>query len=215
MPTAAEARDLVADLLALVHRCHARGWVLATSGNFSARVDGERFVVTASGLDKGALGVEDLGFVWFDGRASFPPGRRASAETPLHAALYARDPGIHAIAHTHSTAATVLSRAATGAVTLRGWEMLKGLAGVTSHEATITLPVVANDQDVPRLAEAAGRALDAAPGAVGYLIAGHGLYTWGTSIAEATRHVEALEFALGCELAARSLAAAGGGGGPR
>ena len=193
---------VAAALVALVRRCHARGWVLATSGNFSVRTGADRFLITASGFDKGELGEGDLGTVWLDGRQEFPAGRRASAETPLHAALYARDHEIGAIAHTHSRAATILSRqVGVGTLELLGWEMQKGVAGVASHEQRVALPVVANDQDTTRLAAAADARLgDDTPG---YLIAGHGLYTWGADIAAAARHVEALEFLLDCELATR------------
>ncbi|MCC6998981.1 MAG: methylthioribulose 1-phosphate dehydratase [Deltaproteobacteria bacterium] len=185
-------------------RCHARGWLQATSGNFSLRADADSFLISASGLDKGRLTEADLGQVWLDGRVAFAPGQRPSAETPLHAALYARDPAIGAIAHTHSVAATVLSRAVEAAgqasLELTGWEMAKGLRGVTTHQARVRLPVVGNDQDTTRLAASVGAVLGDAPG---YLIAGHGLYTWGRDVAEAARHVEALEFLLECELQQR------------
>jgi methylthioribulose-1-phosphate dehydratase len=47
------------------------------------------------------------------------------------------------------------------------------------------------------LARLAGQVRDilmADRAAHGFLISGHGLYTWGQSIAEAERHVEILEF---------------------
>jgi methylthioribulose-1-phosphate dehydratase len=43
------------------------------------------------------------------------------------------------------------------------------------------------------------------PDCVGYLIRGHGLYTWGPRMADALRHVEAFEFLFECELKTRSL----------
>lgn len=166
------------------------------------RTGEQSFVITASGVDKGAIEDADLGSVWLDGTTEFQGGRRPSAETPLHAALYARDLDIGAIAHTHSIAATVLSRRALGegVLVLEGWEMAKGISGVTSHEARVRLPVVANDQDTRRLADAVATRLLGAPG---YLLAGHGLYTWGRDLAETARHVDALEFLLECELEQR------------
>ena len=198
----ADARQ-VALLLELVLRCHARGWLQATSGNFSLRASADSFLITASGLDKGRLTESDLGQVWLDGRVAFAPGQRPSAETPLHAALYARDPAIGAVAHTHSVAATVLSRAAAASkrvVELTGWEMAKGLRGVSSHRARVWLPVVDNDQDTTRLAASVDAVLGDAPG---YLSAGHGRSTGGRDVAEAARHLEALEFLLECELLQR------------
>jgi methylthioribulose-1-phosphate dehydratase len=194
--------DLAASLLALAARCHARGWALATSGNFSARLDASRFAITASGRDKGALDRGDLLVVDLDGRA-LGPGR-PSAETPLHAALYRRRPRVGAVAHTHSVAATVLSRAhlAAGQMVLSGWEMQKALAGVTSHEDCTRLPIFANDQDTQRLARLIDTALGDEEAVHGYLIAGHGLYAWGRDVEEAGRHVEGLEFLLECALRA-------------
>lgn len=60
--------------------------------------------------------------------------------------------------------------------------------------------MVANDQDIDRLAAAADAALDAAPGARAYLIEGHGVYAWGSDLAAAARHLEALDYLLGIEL---------------
>src|SRR5690349_8842288 len=128
-------------LLSLARRCHSRGWALATSGNFSVRMDRHRFAITGSGLDKGALRPEDLLVVDLEGT---PLGDgRPSAETPLHAQIYRRRPWVKAIAHTHSVAATVLSRALAreGYLVLSGFEMLKALVGLQSHEATLRLPI--------------------------------------------------------------------------
>lgn len=195
--------ELAAALLAVAARCHARGWALATSGNFSARLGPDSFAITASGRDKGALAPDDLLAVDLDGRPM--RGGKPSAEAALHAALYRRWPEVGAVVHTHSVAATVLSRAhaARGALLLAGYEMQKAIAGVTTHEATVRVPIFANDQDVPRLAREVDAALDAGEIVPGYLIAGHGLYTWGADVAEAGRHVEGLEFLLECALHAR------------
>jgi methylthioribulose-1-phosphate dehydratase len=192
------ADDAVAELIAVGRDFAARFWVPATSGNFSRRIDARRIAVTLSGRDKGALGEDDFAVVALD--EALPPG--VSAEAPLHLALYRRDPAIGAVLHVHSLAATLASQAkeAAGEIMLAGYEMLKAFAGVTTHATRVTVPVFANDQDIPALAERVEARLDALPGAVGYLIAGHGLYAWGRSMAEARRHVEAFDFLLACEL---------------
>jgi methylthioribulose-1-phosphate dehydratase len=104
------------------------------------------------------------------------------------------------VLHVHAPATTVVSLVGRDAMTLSGYEMLKALAGVTTHNHVETIPVVPNDQDTARLAEIADDFLDRSPRAHAYLIAGHGIYTWGRSVAEARRHVEALEFLFECEL---------------
>jgi len=80
------------------------------------------------------------------------------------------------------------------AVAIEGYEMLKGLAGVTSHEHRELVPIVENDQDMPRLAGRVGDTLASHPEAHAFLLRRHGLYTWGETLADAERHVEILEF---------------------
>ena len=130
-----------------------------------------------------------------------------SAETPLHVARYRRDSGVGAIVHVHTVAATVLSRAdaAQEFVELEGFEMHKSLRGVTTHEGTLRLPIFANDQDTSRLAGHIEATLPAQAPVPGYLLAGHGLYAWGATTADAQRHLEGLEFLLQCSLEERRL----------
>jgi methylthioribulose-1-phosphate dehydratase len=187
-----------------------RGSVPATSGNFSMRVAREgaaaegapsRWIaITRSGADKGDLAEDDI--LAADVGAPPPPG--SSAETPLHLALYRDRPDCAAVVHTHADAAAVLSlvHAEEGRLVLRGWELLKALR---THEASVEIPVFGNDQDVAALAARVSASLAARPDAVAYLLAGHGLYTWGSSAAEAKRHAVALEHLLTCELQRRRL----------
>ncbi|MGC9007673.1 MAG: methylthioribulose 1-phosphate dehydratase [Halothiobacillaceae bacterium] len=178
----------------------SRGWVPATSSNFSARLDEARCLLTVSGRHKGRLTTDDFLRVAIDSGFSLDAGKRPSAEALLHTQLYAREPAIGCVLHTHSMPATVLSRLTCGALELEGYELAKAFSGVDSHEATLTIPVFANDQDIPRLAAEVDAWLDAHGLPVGYLIEGHGLYTWGATVEDAVRHVEALEFLLECEL---------------
>lgn len=178
----------------------ARGWVPATSGNFSARVDATRIAITRSGADKGNLTPSDIVLLGLE--EPIPPG--VSAETPLHVERYRRDPRVGAIMHFHTVAGTVLSRACPRSVDVVGLEMQKGLRGVMTHEGRVSIPVFGNSQDTAGLALTVEKELKegAAPG---YLLAGHGMYAWGTDPAEARRHAEALEFLLACALEERRL----------
>ena len=180
-------------------RFYSRNWVLATSGNFSAVMSHSPLVlcITQSGAHKGTLGSRD--FLTIDS-ATRPIGRttaRPSAEARLHVEIVrARKAG--AVLHTHSVWATMLSdrHADQGGIAIQGLEMLKGLEGVTSHKHREWLPILENDQDMGRLAGELARRLTMHPEAHGVLLRGHGLYSWGATIAEAERHVEALEFLL-------------------
>jgi methylthioribulose-1-phosphate dehydratase len=198
-------RQVAGELVAAARELAALGWTPATSSNFSMRLDDRHAAITVSGLDKGRLTEDGIMVVDLDGR---PAGdaRRPSAETVLHTGLYRRDPGIGCVLHTHSRVQTVASRlfAAQGAVRLAGYELAKALAGVTTHDVIVDLPVLANTQDMPALAAQVDALLDAGP-LSGYLIAGHGMYAWGRDLAEARRHLEAFEFMLACELDVRRL----------
>jgi methylthioribulose-1-phosphate dehydratase len=185
-------------------RFYARGWVLGTSGNFSAVTSLQplRIAITASAVNKGDLQVGDIlqcdehGAAVADGAASNgDPLARPSAETRLHLEIV-RHRSARAVLHTHSIWTTVLSdlHAATGGFSIDGYEMLKGLHGVSSHEHREWIPIVDNDQDMVRLARRVADLLEQQPCAHAFLLRRHGLYTWGDSVAEAERHVEILEF---------------------
>jgi methylthioribulose-1-phosphate dehydratase len=203
----ADARVAAAEALGPVAATlHARGWTPATSSNFSVRLDAGHCVVTVSGGDKARIGPEQLMVVDLDGRpVHAAPGARPSAEAGLHRALYRRDPAVGAVLHTHAPNAVLAARlAGADRIVLEDYELLKAFAGVTTHATRLEIPVVPNDQDIDALAAAADARLDAAgPGCPAYLIAGHGVYAWGADLAEALRHLEALDYLLGLELELR------------
>ncbi len=196
-------RDVANEIAAIGRLAAARGWVPATSGNFSRRIDERHIAITRSGIDKGAIEADDVVALALD--APLPGG--VSAETPLHLARYRADSTIGAIGHVHSLAATVLSRAdaAHGYIEMHGFEMQKALDGCVTHESTLRIPVFANDQDTAALAQRIEVELATLPAVPGYLLAGHGLYAWGSTMNDARRHLEGIEFLLGCVLEERRL----------
>ena len=198
-------RHLAGEIITNVRELALAGWTPATSSNFSRRLDDRHAAITVSGRDKGHLTEQDIMVVDFDGRA-VGSDHRPSAETLLHTQLYRRFPGIGCVLHTHSQAQTVASRlyAGIGHVHLEGYELLKAFSGNTTHETELDLPVLPNTQNMPTLAAQVDALLDQ-DCMWGYLIDGHGLYAWGSDMAEARRHLEAFEFLLGCELDLRNL----------
>ncbi|MBB1088929.1 methylthioribulose 1-phosphate dehydratase [Lysobacter sp. SG-8] len=193
------------DLIAGIRVLSERGWTPATSSNFSMRLDPGHVAITVSGRDKGRLERDDIMVVDLEGRP-VATSLRSSAETLLHTQLYARYPEIGCVLHTHSLVQTVASRlfAGAGHVHLEGYELLKAFHGNHTHEMAVELPVLPNSQDMPVLAAQVDALLDR-QSMWGYLIDGHGLYAWGRDLAEATRHLEAFEFLLACELELRKL----------
>lgn len=182
---------------------YGQGWSPATSSNYSARIDQDHIAITVSGRHKGQLGAGDVMVVDLQGKP-VQSDCRSSAETLLHTVLYQVFPEVGAVLHTHSVKATVLSRLlpAGQPLTLEGYELQKAFAGVESHESRLTIPVFDNTQDIPALAQATREWFRNHPEQPGYLIRGHGLYTWGTTMADCLRHVEAFEFLFDCELEA-------------
>ena len=186
---------------------YGRGWSPATSSNYSARLTSAEVLLTVSGKHKGQLAPDDLLAVDMAGN-SLEEGKKPSAETLLHTQLYRWKPEIGAVLHTHSVNATVLSRLALGdSLVFADYELQKAFSGISSHESQVLVPIFDNDQDIARLAARVQPWLDAHPDCVGYLIRGHGLYTWGEKMSDALRQVEAFEFLFDCELKLRMLLA--------
>lgn len=176
---------------------YGRGWVLGTSGNFSALIETApiRVCITASGNEKGTL--NESHFLEIDGSGEVISGDgKPSAETALHLAIYRLIPEAGSILHTHSVWGTILSDVyfERKAIEIEGYEMLKGLAGVKTHLHREKVPIIENSQDYVALAEEVERVIRENPSIHGVYLRRHGLYTWGDTIAEAKRHIEIFEF---------------------
>ena len=177
---------------------HHRGWSLGTSSNYSVVVKRAplTLLMTGSGFDKGRLTSEQFLLVNENAAAIGETTLKPSAEALLHTALAKHGAG--AVLHTHSVAATVLGEhfVKDGALRIAGYEMLKGLSGITTHEAEAVIEIYPNTQDIASLATVIESRLQGTTNPLrhGFLMAGHGLYTWGANIAAARRQVEVLEF---------------------
>ena len=178
---------------------HARGWLLGTSGNLSAVVQREplRLAMSPSGIDKGELTSDQVLSIDENAQIISAHNGKPSDESLLHLRIV-KERGAGAVLHTHSIWNTILSDlcAPKGGVTIEGYEMLKGLQGVRTHEHTEWLPIIDNSQDMPALADAVGKTLSEHQNAHGFLLRRHGLYSWGDTLAQAKRHIEILEFLL-------------------
>lgn len=185
---------------------YRRGWVMGTSGNFSSLIsrDPLRFCVTASGNTKGELRVGN--FLEVDAASRVVSGiGKPSAEAQLHLTLYMLLPEARSVLHTHSVWGTILSDQffERGAIEIKGYEMLKGLAGIQTHEHSEIVPIIENSQDYVALSHVIENVIRENKNIHGIYLRRHGLYTWGNSIAEARRHVEIFEFLF--EVLGRSL----------
>ena len=204
--------QIAAGLVETAAAFYARGWVLGTSGNLSTVVarDPLNLAITASGVDKGALRASQIILIDERGQVLDDGAGKPSDECPLHI-MIAKVRNAGAVLHTHSVWSTMLSNLyfAEGGLAIEGYEMLKGLAGVKTHEQREWLPILENSQDIPALADCVADKLALYPEAHGFLLRRHGLYTWGNDLVQAKRHVEILEFLL--ETLARTRLASGSG----
>ncbi len=193
------AAALARQIAEIGRRFYARNWVLGTSGNFSAVLSRQplRLLITPSAAHKGTLSGRECLRIDARGRVIGRSAGRPSAETALHLEIVGAR-GAAAVLHTHSVWGTILSdrHAGEGGLAIQGYEMLKGLDGVGTHEHREWIPIIENDQDMTRLAGAVRERLAEDAEAHAFLLRGHGLYTWGATLTDAERHVEILEFLL-------------------
>jgi methylthioribulose-1-phosphate dehydratase len=197
MSAAEQMSDHVDGLIAAAGEFYRRGWVLGTSGNFSSLISREpfRMCITASGNAKGDIDRSDFVELNENGQLVLGSGR-PSAESQLHISIYRLSPESRSVMHTHSVWGTILSDVyfEQGAIEIKGYEMLKGLAGITTHEHKESVPIIENSQDYTVLASVVENVLRDDPDAHGVYLRRHGLYTWGKDIAETKRHIEIFEF---------------------
>lgn len=182
---------------------HSRGWSVGTSSNYSVVLNNDpvELIVTASGMDKGRLEPSDFVHVGHDGMPIESEQPKSSAETMLHVVL-AEQSEVGCILHTHSIWGTLLSDHffSDGGFEISGFEMLKGLEGITTHDHSHWIPIFDNTQDIPVLAnQVRDRIADPMELMThGFLIRKHGLYTWGKDVFAARRHIEVYEFLFEC-----------------
>ena len=191
--------QIASSLASIARGFYLRGWLVGTSGNLSAVVDREplRLAMSPSGVDKGELVSEQVLMIDEDARVVGDYRAKPSDESPLHLRIV-KELGAGAVLHTHSIWNTILSDLyfAEDGVAIEGYEMLKGLQGVNTHEHREWLPIIENSQDMLALADSIGDTFRKHKNAHGFLLRRHGLYSWGNDLPQAKRHVEILEFLL-------------------
>jgi methylthioribulose-1-phosphate dehydratase len=200
--------DMKDELVKTIHYLHSKGWAPATSSNYSFKDPKHpQYWISASGIDKSAFNREDLLLIDSTGNQMLVSNAKTSDETLLHTAIYSsfEEGEVGCVLHTHSVFNTVLSKKVKSDeknekfLNITGYEMQKALFGVESHEETVMIPVFENTQNIEMLAKQVFNHLQLHINSKCFLINGHGLYTWGKTIKDAKRHVEALEFLFEAE----------------
>jgi methylthioribulose-1-phosphate dehydratase len=200
-PISLDSEELRERLCGTVKELAAQGLCQGTGGNFSVTLSREppRLLITRSAVHKRFLRPADLMVVEGGGRPAPGETAKPSAEAALHAAIV-RARGAGSVLHVHSVPNTLLGEhhAEGGGFVMHGYEMLKGLRGIATHEAEVFVPVLRNSQNMAALSAEVEHTLAVHPAIHGFLLAGHGLYTWGEDLDEACRHVEIFEFLFEC-----------------
>jgi len=184
-------------ILEAITRCirdlNSSGHSPATSTNYSFRDEEGKCWVTRSGIDKSFINPTDFIEIDREGKV-LPPYEHMtpSAETGIHCALYELFPNTQVVLHSHELYAVVLTQNLSE-VHFEGYELQKAFPGVDTHQDKLTIPVIANSQDM----KAIRNELVARKKALKYqvfMIEKHGFYTWAETLFEAKRTLEAFSY---------------------
>lgn len=196
-----EIEILKGELASTIRSYNSKGWSPATSTNYSFRhlSDPNKIYVSRSGVDKSLFSPSD--FISID-RKGVPIeesiGSIPSAETLIHCVLYDLLPETMVILHSHSIYPILISQQCRDKVEFEGYEIQKGFAGQTTHEAKIEIPIFDNTQNMIEfskvLIENRETLLNHS-----FIIRKHGTYAWGKNLFEAKRHLETLEYLCQCK----------------
>ncbi|MGM0836666.1 MAG: methylthioribulose 1-phosphate dehydratase [Bacillota bacterium] len=171
-----------------------RDWFFGTSGNLSIKVtdDPLTFLVSASGKDKRKRTQEDFLLVNDAGEAVEETHLKPSAETLLHVEVYGKSNADCSL-HVHTVDNNVISElyAEQKEIVFTGQEIIKAL-GIWEEGASVSIPIIKNHADIPKLAREFSKHIHGDSGAV--LIQNHGITVWGKTAFEAKKHLEAWEF---------------------
>ncbi len=191
------------EIILYAKKYYSRGWLYATSGNFSI-FDPESGLVwiTASGLDKSSLTKDD--FISVDIKAGNVVGetyKRPSAEFFIHQIIYKNFLQANACLHVHTVSSCVLEYGLNRTnpikkIPLPNLEIIKAF-GNFQEEPNLSMLVVYNHGHVPKIAEDLDLYLQNDSLDVPFfLIENHGITVWGKSVKEANKNLEAVEFIL-------------------
>ena len=183
------------ELIKACHWMNQQGYSPATSGNYSVRVGNDELMISASGVDKGNLQPSDFLKIKTSGDL-VDRDRKPSDESAIHARIMALHPEVECVLHSHSLASTIVSlKTREDCIVFKGFEMQKAFTGIGDHKTPVRVNVIENTQAIPALA----KNLQKQPLPC-FILRGHGVYTWGNSIAQAKRHLQGIEFLLQCKL---------------
>lgn len=163
--------------------CYERKLMTSNDGNISVRLNGDRVLITPSGISKGRMHVDDLLMIDLAGRViSTENRRRPSSETPMHLEAYRQRADVRAVIHAHPVFATALTVAGIDFPA----DVLPEVVLTLGEVPTTAYATPSSDEDAQAVRE-----LIRAHSAI--LLRQHGSLTVGPDLEQALIHLERLE----------------------
>ncbi len=180
-------------LIDICHRLYAKGFVTATDGNVSVRLENGNFLTTRTSVNKGAVTAEDLVEADLTGK-SLTSNLKPSTEFGMHLYIYSQRPDVNAVVHAHPTYATGFAAARQALDTCVFPEVIVGLGAI---------PLA--DYATPSTDEVASSLAPYVKNADAILLANHGVVTYGKDLYDAYFKMEKVEHAAHIMFVARLL----------
>lgn len=175
---------------------HSQGFVAATDGNLSIRLDHERVLVTPTGFSKGMMDPDDMVEVDLDGN-KLSGSNNPSSEITMHLTIYQMRPDVGAVVHAHPCTATAFASAGIALDQPLCSEIVITLGAVPLAPYATTGTHELSDSLAPYI-----------PQHNAILMANHGVVTYGRDLRQAYLRMEAVEHYAKIVLAARQLGTA-------
>ncbi len=105
-PAGTAEKALRQEICTFVQRGYRQRLMTSTEGSFSARLDGDSFLITSYRIDRQTVGLEDLTLIRGGRREA---GRRPSRAVLLHQAVYRKHPEVQAVVNAIPVNATAFS----------------------------------------------------------------------------------------------------------
>jgi methylthioribulose-1-phosphate dehydratase len=215
-----DSSDIPRLICELCRQFYALGWVSGTGGGISIR-DAEGIHMAPSGVQKERIVPEDVFLLDAADlehcrvlRPPASPSLKISECQPLFYNAY-RERGAGAVIHSHSIWAMLAARlhyvqreaglrGEAAVFVSEGLEMQKGLRGKGCFDR-VEVPIIANTPREAELTESMAEAMRAHPDVDAVIVAGHGVYVWGTTWVSAKTQAECYDYLFRAAVEAHRL----------
>jgi L-fuculose-phosphate aldolase len=190
MPTLTQQRERIVRYGKMLYD---RGFIAATDGNISTRLDENCLLITPTCMCKGMMSEDDLVIVDMEGR-KLEGARNVSSEVAMHLLIYQLRPDVRGIVHAHPPTATGFAAAGIA------------LDQPLISEIVLTLGAVPlAPYGCPGTEELSKTLRPFVPQHDAILMANHGVVAYADDLERAFMHMETVEHLAKISLVARTL----------